>query len=380
MIISCGVAGNALCSAGFLWKRFLSTDFYFPLSVCAGRGIVFFMNHVSLQPQTELYSIVYCGTDETAFRELNRLAQLVGRETVRVPPNGRDEGILQFTSQNCGENEVNASFHRLFAPYFAKGRVKLNYLRETAEILELMAAVGSAVRGKILGVVGARGGLGTSLTSLWLARILKTYAQRTAVIDLDPVSAGLDALVSEVGCAGKRWADLSGSGALLAGRLNESLPLWKGVRMLSADERGAVCTDDDSGSLAISALSQVNDWTVLDLQRQAFAPGSPGAAWVEWCDLIAVLCGTDIMSLLKTKMLLEKIPAGKSVSVLLMNGKSGGRKADAREKLSLAEVFPVRYTRTMDGDIAHGLAPGDRKKSATAQDLKRFCASFLGVA
>ncbi|WP_353065818.1 hypothetical protein [Arcanobacterium hippocoleae] len=162
-----------------------------------------------------LASAAYYGTNQQIYQELSELSELVGIQIISLPnPSVHtsashrypekslllpakqsvavlSSAVLNFTDTDCAEGRVRAAFHPAFAPYFADGSVDLDLRADAAEILELMAAVGATIRGQVLGVIGAQGGIGTSTTSLWIAREFARRNYSVALIDLDPNSPGL---------------------------------------------------------------------------------------------------------------------------------------------------------------------------------------------
>lgn len=73
--------------------------------------------------------------------------------------------------------------HDMYSPYFPRGHVRLNP-NESADVLELMAAVGLTRRGRVIGVVGAHGGAGTSTLAAWLARLIAAD-EECALVDVE---------------------------------------------------------------------------------------------------------------------------------------------------------------------------------------------------
>ncbi len=310
----------------------------------------------------EMFSVVYSGTDEAIARELGRLAELVGVDFVR----GQGAGVLTFADAEAGT--VLAHFHDMFSPYFPRGSVRLRVRDEPADILELMAAVGSTLRGKVIGVIGAHGGAGTTTVAAWLARQL-ARAGSAGLIDMDPGSVGIDHVLAMDAAPGKRWADLAGDGAMLAGRLVNVLPIWHDVYVVSADERGGA-SDVAMAAQVISALSQTQPWTVVDFAPHALSivrGADEQDSLIEWCDRIVLVTRGDAVSLAHAHVKAKRVPSAVVVGVGMS---SKAECAHAAEVIGVNQVFPVRLARGMRGDIDHGVAPGDRNRSATERDIR----------
>ena len=374
--------------------------------------------------RTNLASAAYYGSDQRVYTELSELAELVGieivfagssradlrtgnfRENIAHHPvsgvtsavfNSRQDGgdsgqgraqtqiqapdapiaVLNFLSVQGADGRVRASFHPAFAPYFASGSVNLDLHADSAEILELMAAVGATMRGQVLGVVGVQGGIGASTTALWIAREFARQHYSVAVIDLNPASLGIDLIISGVGIPGKRWRDIHGSGSMLANRLAQVLPVWEGVRFLSADSRGGVDLRFGSGEKAIAALSQVHEWTILDLPPRVLDRSDAAHQWLEWCDAVLLLTGVDAVSLAGTQARLDEFAANSNLAVVAVGVKNRGHLAEISRQLGIGGVFGLRRQKSLAGDLEHGLAPGDKARSNSARDIRTICSALL---
>ncbi|MDO5025141.1 MAG: hypothetical protein Q4E03_01290 [Trueperella sp.] len=311
----------------------------------------------------DLVLVGYHGAENGA--ELERLCGLVG-----VPLSyGNQPGVLNFS--DAGAGKVIASFAEVFAPYFARGEVCLDLQADSADLLELLAAVGATVRGRVVGVVGAQGGAGVSTVAANLARQL-AEAGACGLIDLNPASAGIDLRLAISTVPGKRWADLRGRGAILAGRLVQALPEWHGVRVLSADERASVPLE--LGARAISAVAQIADWTVLDLSPSATVPETVQNSWLEWCDLVLLVTRSDAVSLAEAAVAIGRLAAETPFVIVATAVSSRAEAAHISQTLGGCRVFPLRRERSAREDLDHGVAPGDRTRTRYARDLAAITA------
>ncbi|MDV6239666.1 hypothetical protein HMPREF3167_04800 [Trueperella sp. HMSC08B05] len=316
-----------------------------------------------------MHSVVYTGTDRTVGDELARLADLVGIDFARL----RAPAVLMFDDADA-PGQVEAHFHEMFAPYFPRGRVRLDP-HESADVLELMAAVGLTMRGRVIGVVGAHGGAGASTIAAWLARLI-AVEDDCALVDVNPASVGIDHLLAIDAEPGKRWADLAGDGAILAGRLNRVLPRWQDVRVVSADDRGGV-PDAAAATRVISALAQTHAWTVLDLPVAAGMAGSEWHGLLDWCDVVLLVTRPDAVALAHARARRDHI--GRQMVAV---GNTVGSKMEAAHlagAIGVPAMFSVRTLRGTRGDLDHGVTPGDRKRSGAERDLRALWEHVLEV-
>lgn len=309
---------------------------------------------------------------DAVIREVQRLASLAGISVPRVRAGAGAQAVLQLVEEPGSDVRVRARFHPAYATYFAAGSVLITLPEQAADLLELLVAAGSTRRGTIIGVLGAHGGAGASMLASWLARHLGRE-DGTGLIDLDPLSLGLADDLGLTDAAGLRWADLNeDAGALVPGRLNAALPHLGDLRLLSADERGAVPPGGESGERSISALSQIHKTTVLDLPREAWRDRVMSRAWLEWCDAVAVITHPTSRGLEQTRRILSALPS-RQRAVVVANGVNGKSEAAALAlELGHRDVQPLHRLRNLQQDLAHGVRLGDRKRCITARDIGRI--------
>ncbi|WP_182353906.1 hypothetical protein [Flaviflexus huanghaiensis] len=308
--------------------------------------------------------------------DIERLSHVAGVDMTAISPDGDSPpAILTLVEESGTSRTVRASFNELFQPEFAGQHVSVNPRTEPADLLELFVAAGATQRGRIVGVIGAHGGAGATVLSVMLARQLAQDGT-ASLIDMDPLSPGHSILLSLDG-SGKRWADIAKeSGTLLPGRLVDSLPLWKGVRVLTADERGAAPFTGRSGILAASAVSQVSAVTVIDLPRFALLRLNSSSEWLSWLDHLVIVCSAGITCLATAQRVLPLAPQNLDTTLVISGVKAVGQAEDAGHQLG-AEACPLRFERTFDGDIDHGMTPGDRLRSGSARDIRRIATRVL---
>lgn len=328
---------------------------------------------VRTQPLT---TVLIRASSPELLTDIERLAEVAGVDTATVPVSGEaPPAILTLVEESGTTRTVRASFNELFQPEFAGKSVSVNPRTEPADLLELFVAAGATQRGVIVGVIGCHGGAGTSVLATMLARQLAQDGT-TSLIDMDPLSPGYGMLLS-LEAGGKRWPDIGKeNGTLLPGRLVDSLPRWKSVRVLTGDDRGAVPLSGRAGILAASAVSQVSAVTVVDLPRFALLKLNPASEWLTWLDHLVTVTRPDVTCLAAAKRTLSLIPPALAHTLVVGGVKSVGQADDAAHQLGM-EGCPLRYERTFDGDIAHGMTPGDRLRSGSARDIRRIATRVL---
>jgi secretion/DNA translocation related CpaE-like protein len=155
-------------------------------------------------------------------------------------------------------------------------------LADTAE-----QARGGAGDGRVVAVVGGRGGAGASVFAVALART----AASSLLVDLDPWSGGIDLLLHSESAPGLRWPDLSLQGGRLSWpAVRDALPNHRGVSVLSGTRS---CHEMDAGPVEsiLDAGRRGGVVAICDLPRRATAAAS---AALECADLVVVITTCDV--------------------------------------------------------------------------------------
>lgn len=147
--------------------------------------------------------------------------------------------------------------------------------------------------GTVLGVVGARGGVGAStLAALVASRSSRRTA--TVLVDLDEAAGGIDVLVGLEEEDGARWPDLAQARGGVDGRdVVALLPRWGRVAVLAADRARPVPVDPTVAVDVVSAVATASGLVVVDLGRAAVLAGHPVLGR---CDRVALVAGRDLRS------------------------------------------------------------------------------------
>lgn len=121
--------------------------------------------------------------------------------------------------------------------------------------------------GLVLGIVSSGGGAGASSLAVTLAG-LAAQDSRVLLVDLDPLAGGVDVLLGREAATGARWTDLADTrGRLSPQTLEQALPTWSGVTVLSWGRDGAPQVTPDVVASILDAGERAFDVVVLDLPR-----------------------------------------------------------------------------------------------------------------
>ena len=251
--------------------------------------------------------------------------------------------------------------------------------------------------GRVIGVVGARGGIGASSLAAALARRLTRAGPgrrpgrrgggaatgwpaarapaAVALVDLD-AGGGLDVLLGVEGARGLRWPDLTGArGEVSGAELTALLPRWSGVTVLSADRARPGAPPEEVVADVLDALVASHDRVVLDLARRDVLGGRGP---LDRCGVVLVLAARDLRSaagvLALRSALLAQVP---EVRLVVRGPAPGGLGV-----LELAHVVDLPVAASMgpqrgfDAALERGSGPGLRRRGPLARAVDRLAAGL----
>jgi len=191
----------------------------------------------------------------------------------------------------------------------------------------------------VVGVVGGSGGAGASTFAAALACGVN---RRSVLVDLDPVSGGIDVLLGIESVLGARWPGLHlGGGRLEPAAFERGLPSWGDVLVLAAPQ--AVVEAEAVGQV-IEAACELGP-VVIDAGRGA-DPGRTAA--LQRCDLVILLAAGSVVGISAARRVRAGLPAV-SVGAVLRRGSV--REDDASELLGVPVLATLPDVIRHDGSV-----------------------------
>jgi secretion/DNA translocation related CpaE-like protein len=246
-------------------------------------------------------------------------------------------------------------------------------VRELADASEAArSARDNDARGRVVAVIGGRGGAGASLFAVALAQL----AHDPLLVDLDPWSGGIDLLVGGETTPGVRWPDL----ALQGGRLNwsavrEALPRHRGVSMLSGTRREYEI-DARAVDAVIDAGRRGGATVVCDLPRRV---SDAAETALDTADLVILISPCDVRACAATATMAPLLTGiNPNVGLVVRGPSPGGLRA--KEVAAIAAV-PLLASMTPHPRLAEQLEHGGlrlRRRSALALAARRVLAVLPG--
>lgn len=262
--------------------------------------------------------------------------------------------------------------------------------------------------GRVIGVVGARGGIGASSLAAALAHSLargrgaaelpgrvgsarrgsrgrgsgrggwrrgRSGPGAVALVDLG-AGGGLDVLLGVEGVGGLRWPDLAGArGEVSGAELTALLPTWSGVTVLSADRIRPGSPRAEVVVNVLDALVASHDLVVLDLDRgDVLAGRGPFGR----CGAVLVLAARDLRSVAGVLALRPALLAAVEDVRLVVRGPAPG----GLGVLELAHVVDLPLAASMgsqrgfDPTLERGGGPGLGRRAPLARAADRLASGL----
>ena len=204
---------------------------------------------------------------------------------------------------------------------------------------------------EVIVVVGACGGVGASTLAALLARRRSADGRRVALVDLDHSHGGAEVLLGLEDRPGARWADLQHvRGTLAPADLDDMLPRWGPVEVLSGDRRGeppgAAATESVWRALVGGCDSIVVDLPAVAVRAGAVpAHAGASAALGSRSDLLLVT-GQDVI--------------GVAAALVIRRAAGPGPLQLVLRRRPAARVSPLEVAHLLDAPLLAFL-PDDRR-------------------
>ncbi len=221
-----------------------------------------------------------------------------------------------------------------------------------------------------VGVLGARGGAGASVTAALLARAAARRGP-TALVDLGPPPA-LAVLLGTERSPGLRWPDLAGArGHVDPDHLARSLPRWARCTVLSADpERSATPPPGVEGDV-LTALGAAHPTVVIDLGRLVPRGAGQGTGTVPGgCDVLLLVVPRDVPAVAAARVVRSDLLAlGPPVGIVVRGPAPGGLgTAEVAQAVGLPLLGALPASRSLASALDRGLGPQPGRRGSRAVD------------
>jgi len=231
--------------------------------------------------------------------------------------------------------------------------------------------------GSLVLVIGASGGVGASTMACVLAAELAADGSRVGLVDLDPLSGGLDVLLGVETRAGARWSELGDvRGDIAADDLDDVLLPWRGVEVLSAGRHHTVHSPAAVASV-LTAMITRNDHVVVDLPARGLA-GISGAGPLRAPDHVVLVVSQDVRGVAGALAIRDQVPTDRAYLVLRARPDPVVAPAEAAQLLDLRLLATLPRDRGVPGAVDRGLGPLPPRRSRLARAVRSVAVQVSG--
>ncbi|MEO5983133.1 MAG: hypothetical protein ABIQ13_12560 [Pedococcus sp.] len=221
---------------------------------------------------------------------------------------------------------------------------------------------------RVLGVIGASGGLGASTLAVALAVRAARSVGATVAVDGVFERGGLDVTACLEHVTGLRWTDLrDAQGEVDGADLLRSLPVDGVARVLAA--RGDT-PPDEVVATCLKALSSICALTLVDL--------GGSLRWADECTDLVLVCGVTARHLADASALAAGLSHHPTPARLVV--RAGRREAvtaeEVAEHLDLPHAVTLRDDPQVAADADRARPPGTRKGGAFVGGVDRLLAEL----
>jgi secretion/DNA translocation related CpaE-like protein len=161
--------------------------------------------------------------------------------------------------------------------------------------------------GRVLAVLGARGGAGASVLAASVAQAVLRGGGRALLVDCDPLGGGLDLVLGAEGDVGLRWPELAvSSGRVSASSLRSALPGRRqgggALTVLSCDRDGPGPVPEAVAAV-VEAGRRAGETVICDLPRHL---PDPACAALDRADLAVLVLPAEVRACAAARRVAER--------------------------------------------------------------------------
>ncbi|MDG4821579.1 CpaE-like family protein [Asanoa sp. WMMD1127] len=269
----------------------------------------------------------------------------------------------------CGPGAVASPAESLGAEYVVR-------LPEAEEwLLRRFSALSPADgAGRVVAVLGGRGGAGASVLAGALAVTAARDGRRTLLVDADPFGGGLDLILGWEGVDGLRWPGLAGAeGALDPLALVRSLPQRGDLVMVSFDRGEPLPLPAAAMAAVLDAGRRARDVVVVDLPRRL---DDAAVAALQGADLALLVVPAELRATAAATQLAKAVALHCASVSVVVRGPAPGNLSAAEVARSVG--FPLAGLLAPEPGLARGLEHGQAPAAAGRGPLVALCREVLG--
>ncbi|MDL5154495.1 septum site-determining protein Ssd [Actinomycetospora termitidis] len=215
--------------------------------------------------------------------------------------------------------------------------------------------------GRVVCVLGGRGGAGASVLAGAIAVRARDDGARVLLVDCDPLGGGLDLVVGAEQIDGLRWPGLAlGGGRVAASSLHDALPHADGPLTVLACDRHGPGPAPEAAVAVVEAGRRAGDVVVCDLPRHLTPTAT---AVLEVADLTVLVVPAEVRATAAASRVAQQVTElGATVGVVVRGPSPGGLGGeDVAAALGLEVLASVDAEPGLAAAMDHGTVPGVRR-------------------
>ncbi|MEO6880648.1 MAG: septum site-determining protein Ssd [Mycobacteriaceae bacterium] len=196
--------------------------------------------------------------------------------------------------------------------------------------------------GRVLAVLGARGGAGASVLAAAVAGAAAEVGRRALLVDCDPLGGGLDLVLGVEEATGLRWSGVALTGGrVTAAALHEALPGDGGLLTVLSCGRDEVAPSPDAVAAVLDAGRRAGDVVVCDLPRSL---GPAALAVLDRADVTVLVVPAEVRACAAAARVVAATGArGDGLRIVVRGPAPGGlRSVDVSRALGLPVLATSR--------------------------------------
>ncbi|PVZ09390.1 septum site-determining protein Ssd [Actinomycetospora cinnamomea] len=218
--------------------------------------------------------------------------------------------------------------------------------------------------GRVVAVVGGRGGAGASVLAVAVAARAGSRGTRVLLVDCDPLGGGLDLVAGAEELEGLRWGGLAlghgGGGRVAAASLHEALPSPDGLLTVLSCDRGGAGPEPGAAVAVIEAGRRAGEIVVCDLPRH---PTDTALAVADAADLVVLLVPAEVRAVAAATRVAEPLAhRGVPLRLVVRGPAPGGLDGeDVAHALGIDLLVSVAPEPGLAAALDRGRVPGLRR-------------------
>lgn len=239
------------------------------------------------------------------------------------------------------------------------------------------AVTGPSLQGRVVGVIGGRGGAGASVLAAALAMTALQRGARPLLVDADPLGGGIDLVLGGEQSDGLRWPALAGTaGRVSAAALHDALPRVGELSVLSWDRGDLLEVPVEAVEAALDAGRRGHDLVVVDLPRR---PDAASVHVLQASDTVLLVVPAEVRACVSAARVATAVGPHCAHLQCVVRGPApaGLRSGDLATALGLPLAGIMRPEPGLAAALERGEPPASRGRGPLA-DLCRAVLDGLG--